>query len=135
MAHPIRRVEEMPMVVDGGASGLKQSRHHPNAGLGAQNPMHADVQASAAGSEDKGSDREINEIQMKIIGIVQSEMAEEVKGIIERLVQLVGYKTARRDWRPSSKQLTTIGKLYKALITRFETLTSKIEKPQTQPRL
>ena len=131
MAHPIRGVEEMPMVVDGGASGLEQSRHHPNAGLGAQNPTHADVQASAAGSKDKGSDREINEIQIKIIGIVQSEMAEEVKGIIGRLVQLVGYKTARRDRRPSGKQPTTIGELYKALTTQFETLTSKIEKPQT----
>ena len=97
MAHPIRRVEEMPMVVDGRASSLKQSRHHPNAGLGAQNPTHADVQMSTAGSKDEGSDREINEIQMKIIGIVQSEMAEEVKGIIERLVQLVGYKAARCD--------------------------------------
>ena len=128
MAHPIRGVEEMPMVVDGRASGLKQSRHHPNAGLGAQNPMHADMQASAAGSEDKGSDREINEIQTKIIDIVQSKIAEEVKGIIERLVQLVGYKTARRDRRPSSKQPTTIGELYKALTTRFETLISKIKK-------
>ena len=118
----------MPMVVDGGASGLKQSRHHPNAGLGAQNPTHADVQTSAAGSKDKGSDREINEIQTKIIGIVQSEMAEEVKGIIGRLVQLVGYKAARCDRRPSGKQPTTIGKLYKALTTRFKTLTSKIEK-------
>ena len=117
MAHPIRGVEEMPMVVDGGASGLEQSRHHPNAGLGAQNPTHADVQTSAAGSEDKGSNREINEIQIKIIGIVQSKIAEEVKGIIERLVQLVGYKAARYDRRPSGKQPTTIGKLYKALIT------------------
>ena len=62
MAHPIRGVEEMPMVMDGGASGLEQSRHHPNAGLGAQNPTHADVQASAVGSKDKGSDQEINEI-------------------------------------------------------------------------
>ena len=117
MAHPICRVEEMPMIVDSRASSLKQSRHHPNAGLSAQNPTHVDVQASAAGSKDKGSDREINEIQIKIIGIMQSKMAEEVKGIIERLVQLVGYKTARRDRRPSSKQPTTIGKLYEALTT------------------
>ena len=70
MAHPIRGVGEMPMVVDGGASGLKQSRHHPNAGLGTQNPTHADAQTSTAGSKDKGSDREINEIQIKIIKIV-----------------------------------------------------------------
>ena len=76
----------MPMVVDGGASGLEQSRHHPNAGLGARNPTHADAQASAAGSEDEGNDWEINEIQTKIISMVQSEIAEEVKGIIERLV-------------------------------------------------
>ena len=78
MTHPIRGVGEMPMVVDGGASGLEQSRHHPNAGLGAQNPTHADAQTSAAGNEDEGSDREINEIQTKIIGMVQIEMAEEV---------------------------------------------------------
>ena len=70
MAHPIRGVGEMPMVVDGGASGLEQSRHHPNAGLGAQNPTHADVQTSVAGSKDKGSDWEINKIQTKIISIV-----------------------------------------------------------------
>ena len=54
--------------------------------------------------------------------------------MIGRLVQLVGYETARRDRRPSGKQPTTIGELYEALTTQFETLTSKIEKPQTQPR-
>ena len=86
------------------------------------------MQTSTAGSKDKGSNREINEIQIKIIGIVQSKMAEEVKGIIGRLVQLVGYKAARCDRRPSGKQPTTIGKLYKVLTTQFETLISKIKK-------
>ena len=86
MAHPARRVAEMPMVVDSGTAGLEQSRHHPNAGLGARNPTHANVQTSATGNEDKGSDQEINKIQTKIIGIVQSKIAREVKGIIERLV-------------------------------------------------
>ena len=37
--------------------------------------------------------------------------------MIGRLVQLVGYKAARCDRQPSGKQLTTIGKLYKALMT------------------
>ena len=130
MAHPIRGVGEMPIVVDSGASSLKQSQHHPNAGLGAQNPAYADVQTSIIGSEDKGSNQEINKIQTKIIGMVQSKIAEKVKGIIGRLVQLVGYKAVRCDRQSSGKQLTTIGELYKALMTQFETLISKIEKPQ-----
>ena len=91
MAHLTRSVVEMPMVVDGSDAGLEQSRHHPNAGLGAQNPTHENTRQNAPDNKDKGSDREINEIQTKIISIVQSKIAREVKGIIGRLVQLVSW--------------------------------------------
>ena len=86
MAHPTRSVVAMPMVVDGGNAGLEQSRHHSNAGLVAQNPTHENTRPNASGNKDKGSDREIDEIQIKIISMVQSGIAKEVKGIIERLV-------------------------------------------------
>ena len=62
MAHLASGVVAMPMVVDGGDAGLEQSRHHPNAGLGAQNPTHKNMRPSAPDNEDEGSDRDINKI-------------------------------------------------------------------------
>ena len=88
MAHLARGVVAMPMVVDEGHRGPEQSRHHPNAGLGAENPMQSDARSSAGGNEDEGSDWEINNIKEKIISAVQSKIAGEVEGMIKRLVQL-----------------------------------------------
>ena len=62
MAHPTRSVVEMPMVIDGGDTGLKQSRHHPNVGLGAQNTTRDHTRPSAPDNKDKGSDWEIDKI-------------------------------------------------------------------------
>ena len=86
MAHLAHGVVAMPMVVGEGHRGPKQSRHHPNAGPGAENPTQSDARSSAGGNKDKGSDWEINNIKEKIISAVQSEIAREVEGIIKRLV-------------------------------------------------
>ena len=70
MAHLACGVVAMPMVVGGGHHGPEQSRHHPNVGPDAENPMQSDVRSSAGGNKDEGSDWEIKDIKEKIISAV-----------------------------------------------------------------
>ena len=139
MAHLARGVVAMPMVVGEGHRGPEQSRHHPNAGPGAENPTQSDARSSAGGNEDEGSDWEINNIKEKIISAVQSEIAGEVEGMIKRLVQL-GEERGREQRGNGdlpTDQPTMISKLYNALTSRLKTIEKRIEIPQParlQPR-
>ena len=127
----------MPIVVDGGAAELAQSRHHLNEAPEATNPAHERARTDAAGSEDTGSDREIDKIQEKIISMVQSEIAGEADEMVRRLVKLVEERERMRRGNgdlPADRP-TTIGELYNAMKTQIETLTKRIDIPQPpQPR-
>ena len=115
------------MAVDGGAAGLEQSRHHPNAGLSAQWPT--DTRARAVDNESTGSDREIDELRTKITSMVQSEMVGEVLGMIKRWVQLEVDEATKRGRRVTDEQPITLQDLHEAMGTlggALETLTKKI---------
>jgi len=55
MTHQEREEVAVPMAMDGGAAGLKQSQHHQNAGLSAHR-LTTNIRISVEDSENTGSD-------------------------------------------------------------------------------
>lgn len=101
------------MAIDGGVSGIEQSRHHPNAGLSAQRPS-TDNEAQ----KEKTITEKVDELKGKINSLVDQEKVPLLGGLINELLNLrVADALAARPRCPCNEDTTpvTMGGLRAAL--------------------